>query len=515
MVTSICAKRAVFTIDGVCDCDTKQFVLVDEKNGQTYEPTYCENKDGQYKLLLNIESINNQMPLLTGEYHLARIEAGEMKKESCDVTIDESRISIIKSDKEYITCEPEKDDHNNLYFSVRTKLPEANSRSLKKRIAEFGFNAVYKTIEFVMPKTGKKIFITSGSRAEIGGNEEFIYREMLKRGWDHKYHIIMDFKPGISIRYKPVKMLKFIYNMATADVIIVDDYYPEINKVKYSKKTSIFQVWHACGAFKTVGLERTDKKGAPPINSMVHKCYTHVPVSSQLSAFHQQEAYGIDMDKFYTVGIPRTDVFFDDRYKQDICETIYSEYPQLKAASRVILYAPTFRGESALDAYFPQDAIDLNRLGELCRRTGSYLVIKMHPFVKDKVEIPQEYKECILDASSIREVNDLLFVTDILITDYSSVIYEFALLKRPMLFYAFDEDEYIKDRDFYESYEETVPGRICHTFDELIEGIKMCQTEPEQEIEIIDKFIKKNFTYTDGRATERVVDLIESCLKRE
>ena len=79
----------------------------------------------------------------------------------------------------------------------------------------------------------------------------------------------------------------------------------------------------------------------------------------------------------------------------------------------------------------------------------------------------------------------------------------------------FDEDEYIKDRDFYESYEETVPGRICHTFDELIEGIKMCQTEPEQEIEIIDKFIKKNFTYTDGRATERVVDLIEGCLKRE
>ena len=96
MVTSICAKRAVFTIDGTCDCDTEQFVLVDEK-GQTYEPTYCENKDGQYKLLLNIESINNQMPLLTGEYHLARIEAGEMKKESCNVTIDEARISIIKS----------------------------------------------------------------------------------------------------------------------------------------------------------------------------------------------------------------------------------------------------------------------------------------------------------------------------------------------------------------------------------------------------------------------------------
>ena len=54
MVTSIFAKRAVFTIDGICGCDTEKFVLMDEKNGQTYEPTYCENKDGKYKLLLNI-----------------------------------------------------------------------------------------------------------------------------------------------------------------------------------------------------------------------------------------------------------------------------------------------------------------------------------------------------------------------------------------------------------------------------------------------------------------------------
>ena len=89
-----------------------------------------------------------------------------------------------------------------------------------------------------------------------------------------------------------------------------------------------------------MGLERTDKKGAPPINSKVHKCYTHVPVSSRLSAFHQQEAYGIDFDKFYTVGIPRTDVFFDRDYMNRIRREIYEEYPRMQKASRVILYAP-------------------------------------------------------------------------------------------------------------------------------------------------------------------------------
>lgn len=68
--------------------------------------------------------------------------------------------------------------------------------------------------------------------------------------------------------------------------------------------------------FKALGLERMSKAGAPPINTSVHKCYTHVPVSSYHSALHHQEAFGIGIDKFYPVGIPRTDIFFDEDYKK-------------------------------------------------------------------------------------------------------------------------------------------------------------------------------------------------------
>ena len=72
----------------------------------------------------------------------------------------------------------------------------------------------------------------------------------------------------------------------------------------------------------------------------------------------------------------------------------------------------------------------------------------MHPFVKNKLEIPRQYQQYFVDVSEFREVNDILFVTDILISDYSSLVYEFAVFKRPMLFYAFDLEDYITSRDF-------------------------------------------------------------------
>ncbi len=99
--------------------------------------------------------------------------------------------------------------------------------------------------------------------------------------WTKKYKFVLDFKPTINKTYRgPFKMIRFIYRLASSDVILLDDYYPEIYKPVYDKNVKVIQVWHACGAFKALGLERMSKAGAPPINTSVHKCYTHVPVSS-------------------------------------------------------------------------------------------------------------------------------------------------------------------------------------------------------------------------------------------
>lgn len=387
----------------------------------------------------------------------------------------------------------------------RMKDKEFRDLEREKRIGRINVS-IFRTMFSIFSKLhrykGDRILFTSGSRASLSGNEKFIYDRMIERGLDKRFKFFFDFKESIQTHRSKLKMMRFVYLLATCDIIILDDYYPEIYTVDFPKNVKVIQVWHACGAFKTVGLERTGKIGAPEFNTPVHKCYTHVPVSSEHSALHNAEAFCIDTKKFYPVGVPRTDIFFDEEYKKQVLERMYKEFPRAKEAKKVYLYAPTFRGNDARTAWFPFYSFDLEAWGKFLKETDSYLIIKMHPFVTEKVVIPPEYKDYIIDATPYREVNDILFIVDVMITDYSSIIYEFSLLRRPMLFYAFDQKTYEAERDFYEPYVDLVPGKIVKTFPALMKAME----DEDFEFGKIDAFVKKNFTYTDGKATDRVID---------
>ncbi|WP_318526229.1 CDP-glycerol glycerophosphotransferase family protein [Methanobrevibacter arboriphilus] len=93
-------------------------------------------------------------------------------------------------------------------------------------------------------------------------------------------------------------------------------------------------------------------------------------------------------------------------------------------------------------------------------------------FVKDHFKIPNEYKDNIIDIDITEDINDLLFITDILISDYSSVVFEAALLDIPMLFYAFDLENYISERSFYYEYKTFVPGKIIYSQEGIVNSIK-------------------------------------------
>ncbi|SUM61611.1 glycosyl glycerophosphate transferase involved in teichoic acid biosynthesis [Staphylococcus saprophyticus] len=168
---------------------------------------------------------------------------------------------------------------------------------------------------------------------------------------------------------------------------------------------------------------------------------------------------------------------------------------------QVILFAPTFRGSGHHTAHYPFFKIDFARFARYCRENNAIVLFKMHPFVKNKLNIPREYQEYFVDVSDFREVNDILFITDILISDYSSLVYEFAVFKRPMLFYAFDLEDYITSRDFYEPYETFVPGKIVESFNDLIVALD----QKDFDVEKVEPFLDKHFKYQDGRSSERLV----------
>ena len=107
------------------------------------------------------------------------------------------------------------------------------------------------------------------------------------------------------------------------------------------------------------------------------------------------------------------------------------------------------------------------------------------------------------DVTEILTIDELLFVSDICITDYSSLIFEYALLEREMIFFAFDIDEYLDWRGFYYPYDELVPGPICKTTDEVICAVRAAERGENRER--IRAFREKFMSACDGHATERIL----------
>ena len=367
---------------------------------------------------------------------------------------------------------------------------------LKLSLAKLGFD-LFKLFKV---KKNRIVFI-SNRRDGISGNYEYIYDKLIgNRELDIR--TVFDTTEGYFTCFK------YGYYMATAKVLLVDDYIELIYKIPRREDNYLIQVWHACGAFKTFGFSRLGRPGGQKQKNNAHRNYDFCTVSSSEICKYYAEGFGLSLEKVVPTGVPRTDIFFSEEYKEKARNEIYSKYPHLKGKN-VILFAPTFRGNGKKSGYYPENRFDFIKLYEHFK--GEYvIIIKHHPFVNNRVEIPAEYEGKIIDMSDNEELNELLFITDVLITDYSSVVFEASLLDIPMLFYSFDLQNYIATRGFYYEYDSFVPGKIVYNMDSLIEAIDKKDFESEK----IDAFKHKFFDELDGKAGQRVANLIVSLLDK-
>lgn len=300
------------------------------------------------------------------------------------------------------------------------------------------------------------------------------------------------------------------FKCATSAVIILEDFYPQLHSIQKRSETKIVQLWHACGAFKTFGLTRMGKQGGAPQTSMNHRNYDLVPVSSDTVRDIYAEAFGISGSKVQALGVPRTDLLFDWDYEEKKREELYGKYPILKE-NRVILFAPTFRGDGNKDAYYPLEAFDVNHFMER-QPEDTVLILKNHPFVKQKFTVDAQWQDRVLDLSGEEHINDLMLISNLLITDYSSSVFEAAILELPMLFYAFDEKEYMDSRDFYFDYSQFTPGPVVTDFEALCEeSAAMLQNiVSANEQADLKKFRETFLNIVDGCSTERICRKIKT-----
>lgn len=345
-----------------------------------------------------------------------------------------------------------------------------------------------------------RITFISNRRNSISGNYESIYAELIK---DKN----IDIKTVLDTKESFISCFKYGYYLASSKVILIDDYIRSVYEIRKRKDNYLIQVWHACGAFKAFGFSRLSKEGCWSQDSRSHRTYDYCLVSSRKVAKHYAEAFGMNVDRVIATGVPRTDIFFDEAYKREIRAKIFSAYPMLKD-KKVILFAPTFRGSSKKEGNYPHYRFDYKKIFESFGDEYR-IIIKHHPHVNNKPVIENEYKDRVIDLSKHEELNELLFVTDILITDYSSVIFEAALLDIPMLFYAFDLDEYISRRGFYCEYISFIPGKLVENMDEIIDALMVGDFEADKIIE----FKKDFFDDLDGKSGKRASEFIKRLMK--
>ena len=325
---------------------------------------------------------------------------------------------------------------------------------------------------------------------------------MVERGLDRDFDLLTMLKPGITERWAFRDRFRLASALARADVILLDDSFPPLNWVELHKDVRIIQLWHASGAFKTVGYSRAGKPGDLNPFSRTHKNYTAAIVSSEFDVPFYAEAFGIPEERVVPTGIPRMDRFFDETARAAGVEAARAAFPEI-VGRETILFAPTYRGETIRDASYGFEQLDYAALHALCVERDAVVIIKMHPFVQQPLAIPEPFRDRLLDGSAAGiDVNDLLFAVDLVITDYSSIVFEYSTLGRPMLFFAYDLDEYVATRDFYVPFESFVPGRIVRTFPELLDAIRREDYEGEK----VAAFATRHFAHLDGGSTDRVID---------
>ncbi len=375
-----------------------------------------------------------------------------------------------------------------------------------------------------------------------------------------KYELItICIREGIENRMTVAKnCIEAIPVLAQAQFIFINESSYFFSSLPIRPETTVIQTWHACGAFKRFGYSAVGKGFGTSRQDLdrypVHRNFDYVTVSSPEVTWAYAEAFHMEEmeERILPIGVSRTDMFFNRRFREkaygktawvlrrmaphlflkntpdqaasahgkdaytrlgDYYSDTVKETSQTDSASavpgkKIILYAPTFRGTVA-HACAP-DRLDLVRMKQELRK-DYILLINHHPFIKkkDRPAIPESCRDFAFDVTEQLSIEELLTAADICITDYSSLVFEYSLFERPVVFFAYDIKEYMDERGFYYPLEEMMPGPICSRTQEVTDIL----TDPQK---LMDLARVRNFKYRfmsacDGHATARVLKLMDRC----
>lgn len=322
-------------------------------------------------------------------------------------------------------------------------------------------------------------------------NSISMYSEVEKRG----YRTVLFFHDfsKLSAWEKLKTSIAFMKLYARAKYVFVYNYYLPVSSCNKREKTKVIQLWHASGLQKKYGYDALDDLGGLRFVKPT-KNFDLVPVSSIAVQKVVISNWRLSLDKVKLLGNSRTDLLFDKKYLESCKENFYASYPEAKG-KKIVLWAPSFRGSDINGSFEFVDDIEYikNSLPD-----DYFLIVKLHPHLLSL----KEYNNCDMPTDS------LIGIADFLITDYSSVFYDFMLLNTATIFYVPDYKEYQLSRGLYIDYCEEFSYPIVEDRQALLKSIIEYKAIPKEEIA---RYKEKFIQFNDGNASSRIMDALEQC----
>lgn len=360
--------------------------------------------------------------------------------------------------------------------------------------------AVFFHLFRLFPVSEKKVFLIATHDSSGEGNIGIVAKEWEKRNGGYRF-IMMTKNDGISHPFHFFVTLS--YHMATSAYILLDNIFLPMAYLTFSKKAKIVQLWHGTGTIKRFG-QSVNTGQLKKLEYKANQKMTYLIVNSEYTKKIYKEAFQVPEKKICVLGLPRTDLLIDEEYKRKKLAAFYREYPEL-ADKYIILYAPTFRDDEIDNPVIP---LNFDRLLSVLP-ADTVVMLRLHPHVAAAFSDQRlaAYDGKVWNMSNYPEVSTLLFAADELITDYSSIIFEYCILERPMMFYAYDLEYFeAKGRSFYEDYRSYVPGIVVESEEQLYENL---MKNREERAAIAKDFKEESFDFLDGQAARRLLDLLQ------
>lgn len=380
---------------------------------------------------------------------------------------------------------------------------------------------------YFVPKNNRILIFGCGNRNEFQGHPKYLYyylqsekKRYFKPYWitESKEMYSSMSKKGQPVVYK--YSFKAFWVLLRAKMLFhekssKDIYFSHLIMGRFN----FFQTWHGT-PLKAIGLDAINYKKSGIFyvilkSKNIYKIarrfrllsmFKYKAILSPSKEMRTLLSNAFDNDRTLNLGYPRVDIFFNDK----LCQKNMKHELNLTTYAKIILYAPTFRDHKT--SVSPFTNLFLKSLNETLRKKNEVLLVKKHPW-ETKLVIPEGLSHIRDVSREVRDIQELLLHTDVLITDYSSVFFDFMVTEKPIIFYAYDLEDYLENcRSMYYDYKTIVPGPIIESENSLLKTLETVE-EWSKKGESLKHYaeINERFNeFNDGNSCSRILEWVKN-----